>query len=57
MKFYFASGGRKVEEMGKITALNSLSWGILLSFKDIRTKDKRGSSRFRKLTERKKKIE
>lgn len=55
MILYFASGGRKVEEMPHVLAYKSKNWGVLLSFKDIRTKDKQGSARFRKLIEKKKK--
>lgn len=53
MIIYFASGGRKVEEMTHVCAYKSKNWGVLLSYKDIKTKDKQGSSRFRKLIERK----
>ena len=57
MIIYFAGSGRKSEHNEKLLKQNSPNWGILLSYKDIKTKDRQGCSRFvnlKKLKDKKK---
>lgn len=53
MIFYFAGNGRKLEDVEQVVQYPKKSWGILLSYKDLQTKDGTGGSRFRKLKTRK----
>lgn len=53
MIFYFAGTGRKVEDVEKIVDYPSKNWGVLLSYKDIKTKKGDGSKRFKAITKRK----
>lgn len=55
MVFYFAGNGLKVENDERIMKYPTKNWGVLLSYKDVQTKDEKGSKRFQKLVERKKK--
>lgn len=55
MIFYFAGNGRKAENVKTILEHPCKNWGVLLSYKDIRTKDETGSARFKRLKERRKK--
>lgn len=49
MIIYLAGSGRKPENNDRLKKKNSDNWGVLLSYKDTRTKDNKGSSRFKKL--------
>jgi hypothetical protein len=53
MIFYFAGNGRKPENVERIMNHPSENWGILLSYKDVRTKDGTGSARFKRVVKRK----
>lgn len=49
MIIYFAGAGYKVEDSKKIVAEDNNQWGVLLSYKDQKTKDGNGSKRFQKV--------
>lgn len=49
MIIYFAGAGYKVENSEKIKKEDNDQWGVLLSYKDQKTKDGNGSKRFQKL--------
>ena len=54
MIIYLAGNGRKVENSPKILEQQNDNWGVLLSYKDEKTKTKKVTSRFRNLIKRKK---
>lgn len=49
MIIYFAGAGRKVEDSKRLKAEPNSQWGVLLSYKDQKTKDGKGSGRFQRL--------
>ena len=54
MIIYFAGNGRKAELSKKLCEHENKEWGVLLSYKDIQTKDKKGCLRFKNLIKNKK---
>jgi hypothetical protein len=52
MIIYFAGDGKKQENSRRMRSMDSQNWGVLLSFKSIKTKSHKGNSRFQKLIER-----
>ena len=49
MIIYFAGAGYKVEDSLRIQKEDNVQWGVLLSYKDQKTKDGKGSKRFQKV--------
>ena len=52
MIIYLAGNGCKAEDISQLKEREQ--WGVLLSYKDTKTKDKIGSKRFQRLMKRKK---
>ena len=53
MKIYRAGDGCKAETIDSLNSQTNKGWGVLLSYKSVKTKDGKGSLRFRELIKNK----
>lgn len=49
MIIYFAGDGKKMEEDKHAISSKSKNWGVLLSYKSVKTKSNEGNKRFKRL--------